>query len=422
MKLPDLSKYNITTRSLLSLLRLSTDMLGKLPVRGDPPLTIAVKMLALLDSTNKVIGTSSILTDLRMKLDLKEQRSEAFVRLFFNTDLSDAFNARRIRVDDHLDLIEVTDEEGERVFFKEEHWNRSVISSDLLHTPKFNFKQAVRRVWRSYPNGIYMTVTDRPDGWGRETTFCALPASPVPYLSAAARERLDKLAATHARRQTNGKHRTYFLFGPPGSGKTTFTTQMAERFGGRLLALDAASLPHLTAPDLGFLIDMLRPGFVLIDDIDVAPIDEVRTRLRFLMPYLKRTCPETTLILTANDPAKMDRGMLRPDRIDQPIRFIEPTAAEREELLSALLDHYKITVQSEERMRIMKATQHLTYAYLNDLCSRLQEEPLDEVLESVALLHDLSEQANSAAAPPAGGPAVPTNGSDSAPVYTKSLS
>ena len=133
----------------------------------------------------------------------------------------------------------------------------------------------------------------------------------------------------------HGKHRTYFLIGPPGSGKTTFTSQLSARFGGRLLALDAASLPFITAPDLGFLIDMLQPGFVLIDDIDRAPIEEVKARMLFLLPYLKRKCPDTTLVITANDPSKLDPAMLRPDRIDQPIELVESTKEEREELMRA---------------------------------------------------------------------------------------
>lgn len=396
MQLPDWKKLklNITPHSVLALLRLASEVIPKLPQRGDPPWTVGIKLLALLDSTNKAVGASSILTDLRVKLDLKERRSDAFVRLFFNTDLSHAFEAKRIKVDEHLDLIEVADQDGERIFFQEEHWTRTAISSDLLHTPKFNFRQAVTRIWHSYPDGVYMTLVERNDGWGgREAVFCQLPANPVPYLSHAARERLDKLATTHAARRKHGKHRTYFLIGPPGSGKTTFTSQLSARFGGRLLALDAASLPFITAPDLGFLIDMLQPGFVLIDDIDRAPIEEVKARMLFLLPYLKRTCPDTTLVITANDPSKLDPAMLRPDRIDQPIELVESTKEEREELMRALLVHYKVTLSEEQSTRLMTETAHFTYAFLNDLFSRLQEEPLEEVLPSLELLHKLAEQA-----------------------------
>lgn len=397
MRLPDFKKFNITPHSVLSLLRLASEIIPKLPERGDPPWTVGIKLLALLDSTNKVVGGSSILTDLRVRLDLKERRSDAFVRLFFNTDLSSSFEAKRIKVDEHLDLIEVEDEDGERVFFQEEHWTRTTISSDLFHTPKFDFKRAVTQVWKRYPEGIYMTLVERNDGWGgREAVFCQLPSNPVPYLSRVAKERLDRLATIHAARRAHGKHRTYFLIGPAGSGKTTFTAQLSARFGGRLLALDAASLPFITAPDLGFLIDMLRPGFVLIDDIDRAPIEEVKARMLFLLPYLKRTCPDTTLVLTANDPSKLDPAMLRPDRIDQPIELIEPTQEEREELMRALLVHYKVELDGEQSARLMEQTKSFTYAFLNDLFSRLQEEPLDEVLPSVELLHRLADQAKAA--------------------------
>ena len=142
MQLPDWKKLklNITPHSVLALLRLASEVIPKLPQRGDPQWTVGIKLLALLDSTNKAVGASSILTDLRVKLDLKERRSDAFVRLFFNTDPSHAFEAKRIKVDEHLDLIEVADQDGERIYFQEEHWTRTAISSDLLHTPKFNFR------------------------------------------------------------------------------------------------------------------------------------------------------------------------------------------------------------------------------------------------------------------------------------------
>ena len=55
--------------------------------------------------------------------------------------------------------------------------------------------------------------------------------------------------------------------------------------------------------------------------------------------------------------------------------------------------HYKVTLSEEQSTRLMTETAHFTYAFLNDLFSRLQEEPLEEVLPSLELLHKLAEQA-----------------------------
>jgi hypothetical protein len=377
----------------MPLLKLGTELLGKIPTSRDTWPEKTAKVLALLDATNKVYGGGrSKMRELQDRYSLVERESETFVRIFFATALRDLFTVRRMALDEKEDLIEATDASGERLFFRETHYGNSRIESDFYATPGIDFARVIDRLWTQYPDGIYLSVTI--DGWRKDTTICEVPPVPVERLSRHARDRLASVAATHAHFASDGVHRCYLCYGPPGTGKSTFAVLFARAAGGRALKLDAASLPALSVKELGFLLDALRPGFLVIDDLDRAPVADVGARVLFMLERLKTHYPAMTVVLTANDPKKLDAAMLRCGRIDIAIPFDAPEPDEIEQMVRALLVQHDVPAARSTAAaikQIVDGADHLTHAYLDDLCRRLRHEEVSDVLTSVMLLKGLAE-------------------------------
>ena len=402
MKLPEKP-----LRRILPILKLATKIAAQVPTQHDTLPQKVVKVLALFDAANEVYGGGrSKMRELTDRYSLVERESETFVRMFFATTLRDLFTVRRQTLSDHEDLIEATGADGERIFFRESHgYGATRIENDFYITPGINFDRIIDRLWAQYADGIYLSITTEPGGWGRETTICDVPPVPVERLSRAARVKLAATVERHRNFVTDGVHRTYLYFGPAGTGKSSAAVLFARAIGGRALKLDATSLPTLSLKELGFLLDTLKPGCLIIDDLDRAPLAEVGARVLFLLERLKTHYPKMTIVLSVNDPTKLDSALLRCGRIDIPIAFDAPEHDEMEQMVRAMMVSHKVPewrATAAVVKRILDDAEGLTHAYLDDLCRRLRHEELDDVLASIALLKSLAEMALAAGTPALG--------------------
>src|ERR1700734_221958 len=335
MNTDPLSRYY---RRALPLLKLGTELLGKVPTARDTWHERITKLLALADATNKVYGPGrGKMRELSERYALVEHESETFVRLFFATTLRDLFTLRRQTLDEREDLIEAVDPSGERMFFRETHYGSTRIEPDFYVSPGIDFAAVIDRLWTQYADGIYLSIASEAGGYRRDTTICEVPPVSSDRVSKAARERLARGSAIHSLYVADRTHRCYLLYGPPGGGKTTFAALFARAHGGRALSLDATSLPLLSVKELGFLLETLRPRFLIVDDLECAPVGEVGARLRFVLVRLKTHYPDMTVVLSVNDPTKLDAALLRPDRIDDPLYFPPPERDEVEQVVRRML-------------------------------------------------------------------------------------
>lgn len=394
---------NVATmyRRALPAAKFAAKILERIPERKDPWYVKATKVLSLVDAANDVYGSGrSRMRELQDRYDLVERESETFVRVFFATTLRDLFELRRSRLDDHTDLIEAIGDGGERIFFRESNWSGPRIESDFFVTPGVNFNRVIDRLWSQYRDGIYLSVTQDPGAWKKDITVCEVPSVNEERISQHARARLAEMVALHQGFVTDRVHRCYLSYGPRGTGKSSFAVLFARAFGGRALKLDATSIPMFSVRDLGFLLDTLRPKFLIIDDLDRAPVADIGPRLLFMLERLKASAPGITIVLSVNEPSKLDSALLRCGRIDIPVRFDPPERAEQAQMVSAmLLEH---GVPDERRTpdvvaRILDGSKDLTHAYMADLCLRLRREAVDQVLASVRELNQLAEEADSKA-------------------------
>lgn len=398
MRLPDKP-----LRRFLPLLKLATKIADKIPARDDTWPQKVAKVLSLFDAANEVYGGGrSKMRELTDRYSLVERESETFVRLFFSTALRDLFTLRRQQLDEREDLIEATGEDGERIFFRETHYGNTRLENDFYISPGVDFAKVIDRLWAQYQDGIYLSVTSEASGWKKETTICDVPPVPIERLSRAARARLSSTVDRHRNFVADGVHRTYLFFGPAGTGKSSFAVLFARAIGGRALKFDATSLPILGVKEFGFLLDTLKPGCLIIDDLDRAPIQEVGARVLFLLERLKTHYPQMTVVLSVNDPTKLDSALLRCGRIDIPISFDAPERDEMEQMVRTMLGAHKVPAwrgTADAVKRILDASEGLTHAYLDDLCRRLRHEEVDDVIASVSLLKSLAEKAQEAASP-----------------------
>lgn len=387
----DATKY----RRALSLFRLGTNLLGKLPRQGDGPLDLLVKLLAIADSVDKTYGgKSTVYENIFSKYDLRERNNGPFVRLFFGTNMSSSFEIHRHGISEHFELIEAVDQRGERLFFQEYRYNRPEVSDEFFYTPGFDFGAAVHALWARYPTGMYLSIKPPRGGWGsQDVTFCAVPPPRGDIISSAALERIE--CDVEAHRSRAGEPWALIAYGPPGTGKSSYAVAMARATGGRLLKMDASSLPLLGVQDIGFLLDVLRPTFLLIDDFDRAPVEETRARVLFLFEHLHNAHAGVTVAVTVNDVGALDAALLRSERIDEAKEFTLPDDAERRDVLERLL----LKRPDED---LVTATEGFNHADLAGLVRRLRREGQESALAAMRKLRDLAEKANKKNTPPGG--------------------
>ncbi len=381
----------------LPVLRFGTSIVDKIPTSEDTWAQVVAKGLAVADAAIKARAHGDRFRDLVERYDLLEKESETFVRLFFHSDMKEHFRVSRFPLGENETLVEAMGSDGERMAFREsQYMGRLTLDSAFFVSRSLNLDAVVDELWRKHPNGIYVSVVREPGGWKSETSVLGIPPVQA-ILSQRAVTQLGMLSERHRKFLKDGVHRCYLCYGPPGTGKSTFAVKFGLEFEGRSVKVDASSLNLLSVKDFGYILDVLKPNTLIVDDMDRAPVEEIGARILFLMERLKNCYPKTAVILTVNDPTRLDSALLRSDRIDVPLEFPVPTTEETQQLVAHLLQHYGVSPDLWEPVVAAVAADDLTHAYVNDLCRRLRHEPIDEVLASVRHLRQMSKQATRSA-------------------------
>ena len=391
---------------LLPVLKFGTAIVDKIPTSDDTWPQVAAKVLALCDAAAKSANEGRApLHELVGRYEMTARQGETFVQLFFSTALQDQFKLKRHVLDTNEAAIEATDVEGNKIFFHEYRGMSGVVlESDFYTSNALDMERVVEVLWGSYPGGLYLSVVQEPGEWRTKTSIHAVTPVDLTRLSAAAQKRMVDLGSRHGQFIKDGIHRCYLFFGPPGTGKTSGAVALASKYGGRLLKLDAVSLPKMTVGEIGFLLETLRPSFLLVDDVDLAPMDGVGPRVLYLMEHLKSHFPQTAIILTANDPSQLPKAWLRCGRIDIPVEFEAPTKIERHQMVAALLVQYGADPKLTDGVVAEVESDELPHADLDDLCRRLKHESMADVVASIRLLKKLSVMADT---PTEGSPGKP---------------
>lgn len=190
--------------------------------------------------------------------------------------------------------------------------------------------------------------------------------------------------------------RAVILFGPPGTGKTTFAKAVAARLGWSFVEV----FPSRLAGDSGGLAAGLRDTFARIADIDrvVVFIDEVEeiaaqrqgeppspmqgvtNELLKLIPEF-RSSPNRLLICATNFIRALDSAFLRHGRFDYVIPIGLPDAEARAAIWQRYLPSAAREVNVDE---LVSASDGLTPADIEYAARRAAQTALERALESGA--------------------------------------
>ena len=187
----------------------------------------------------------------------------------------------------------------------------------------------------------------------------------------------SKLASYHYARISQflekGHSRAVMFVGPPGTGKSFAIRAIARDIGRPTVRIDAGHLGSATRESLESCVNFLRPGVILLDDIDRMADPE-----RFLsdIERLRQSVP--VVLATCNSSNPLGPAFLRPQRFDEVVVVdsIEPE----------IFDHLTAEFPSvRERLR------ELPLSYLDEFRLRVEilglqaaEMELEELIKRAA--------------------------------------
>jgi len=349
------------SRAARNVMRVATDVLQKLPLPGDGPLTVVVKALAIYDSVASVYGASTPLYSMVAAAGGVEAHDcRQFVDLFVSVSDQCGFTTRRIRAGEHADIL-VAERSGMALYIAEWTWGASPERPGGFWVSRGTRLDSVMDlVWEAFGGSIHADFVDHADGVRARFSEVAWSdfASTSESLSA-----YQAFLAKHRRYVADGVPRTYLMHGPPGTGKTSWAWRLARDTGLRALRIGAAGLAKLVAGDMEELISTLSPRLLIIDDFSSEALGPATPRLLTTLAELRVRRPSLVTVITTNT-LDLPPALLRPGRIDELIEFSAPSLSERVELLSRSGCSATLSVAS--------ASDGLTYPYLAELALQLR--------------------------------------------------
>lgn len=163
--------------------------------------------------------------------------------------------------------------------------------------------------------------------------------------------------------------RSYLLFGPPGTGKSTFCLEATAKSGGTFVKLNKNFIENLESSNAKQLLNYLNPSTIVIDDIDRISGSSNMQLLLQILEDVKTMPGMPVLMATANYLRNMDQAMLRPGRFDELIEFAAPTVEERAEFITFYLKKLGVAEPNAEDVdKLAKATNGMTQAFLKEYC------------------------------------------------------
>jgi hypothetical protein len=362
---------------------IASELAGHLPGKDSTRLQKVVGTISAADKVYNVVkGGRDPIVDYVQRHRLVPERSEPFVSLFFDSDMAENFSTKKVELTKYEEGVEAIGPSG-RLFFTMGVSGDGKPRSTFYRSKTFDVQAAVDAVWEARHGRLGAEVMALE--WGdSKTSYYTYPESTAEMFGEAPK-RLKWLIDRHRRFQVDGISRSYCFFGPPGTGKTSFADRFAGALGHRTLRVDAGGFVTLTSRDLGFLVGILKPDFLIVDDADKAGAGPAVSRLLTLLERFKHEHPKTTFMMTANTTTGFDTDFLRPELIDEWIEFELPSLEDRRAILSSYLKSSRLHPGEAAVEEIAKSTDGLSQDYLREFAQLAERVPLEEVTTSIEM-------------------------------------
>jgi SpoVK/Ycf46/Vps4 family AAA+-type ATPase len=167
-----------------------------------------------------------------------------------------------------------------------------------------------------------------------------------------------------------GIRRSVLLQGPPGCGKTTLCCHAARELSERVLLVSPECIAETQLNGWIALLEMLSPEVLIIDDVD--RLESVRgwdleDKLRF---FEEGYCDIPFVLFTSNDYTRIPAAMRRPGRIDQIIRFDEPSVEVRRTIIAELAERQGVAVPDDQVPRLLHLLDEFSAAHVLEALRR----------------------------------------------------
>lgn len=224
-----------------------------------------------------------------------------------------------------------------------------------------------RLCWMRFGTRIRLRREKIPHGRdGGYTTFKLFTDREQTAMGSEVADRLSKRVATFDK---HGVGRSMLLYGPPGTGKSNIARFVARGVNGLTLSMDFSDMQNADEDDIIFIVSVLRPDVIVVDDIDRASRDsaDMLERIERIKGSIK------LLVVTANNLDRIDHALLRPGRFDDVVLVMHLDEEVTRTMVGDLLD--------EEQFSVVKAW---PAAFLNELSLRIRilgATPADAIAE-----------------------------------------
>ena len=183
-------------------------------------------------------------------------------------------------------------------------------------------EETIRRVARCLWEGLKsprMVATPIPTGERQEKLKLGTADEEKLFPSAKA----DRLYERLKKFLDNGYHRSVFIIGDPGVGKSKMLSYIARQHGGFELRIQLSDLDNIRPTTLARAVEILRPDVMIIDDFDRFVMgedkwDKQTSKAAAMLDPIERINKAVPLFMvSANFSEEITEAMLRPERFDQ---------------------------------------------------------------------------------------------------------
>lgn len=189
--------------------------------------------------------------------------------------------------------------------------------------------------------------------------------------------------------------RGYLLYGPPGSGKTSFIQALAGEFDYNIAIMNIGE-PNLTDDRLAYLMNNIpEHTILLLEDIDAAFNNRAQSNEKGYVSGVTfsgllnaldgvASAEEVITFMTTNHPEKLDPALLRPGRIDVKILIDNASDFQVEQMFMRFYDDKNKLAVFMKKFKDMELP-YVSTAQLQGLFVQFKENP-QQAIDNIEIL------------------------------------